>query len=397
MTISLSYILCLPASDAEVYVQEHEYLGYFDSGSTYTVIGNIKNQSNSAVIPTVTIIVDVGTSTYSRTFEHIPVAPGGEAPFKIKFPEIRGGIPVVHDAIITYVMTDHSPIPVQVLYDDTLVTHSDGHLTGRIQNTGQETVYFPTIHAIVHGRDYVLDVVQNIEFIEKIEPGEIISFSMYPDSTVTDDVSYYSCFAPVDTTVIPVTVKKNGGQFDFRYDSGAWFSAAEFDEAGTSMTMRGYNSYPLETYANFEFPPISGTEKFYVTVDDLPIDFIQSVDEMGFWHVAFSVGPTSQNVLKITGFESGLPANPFMIPQWIKTNAGWWSTGQIPDSEFLEDLNFLLEKGIIMPQNRIVSEQDWKIPPWVKIIAGYWYEDKISDEEFVTAITHLIDNRIIPV
>lgn len=54
-----------------------------------------------------------------------------------------------------------------------------------------------------------------------------------------------ACFAPVDTTVIPITTKKNGGDFDFRYDSGAWYSAAEFDKQGTTLSIRGYNSLPF--------------------------------------------------------------------------------------------------------------------------------------------------------
>ena len=80
------------------------------------------------------------------------------------------------------------------------------------------------------------------------------------------------------------------------------------------MTMRGYNSYPLETYANFEFPPISGNEKFSVTMDGEPIEFIQSMDEMGFWHVAYTVEPRSQGVVEISGFEKGLPPEMPTIP-----------------------------------------------------------------------------------
>ncbi len=103
---------------------------------------------------------------------------------------------------------------------------------------------------------------------------------MYPDMTISEDVLYYSCFAPVDTTIIPATAKKNCGQFNSRYDSGAWFSAAEFDDQETSLTMRGYNSYLLETCANFEFAPISGTEKFHVPINDMPVKFIQSLDDV---------------------------------------------------------------------------------------------------------------------
>ena len=54
------------------------------------------------------------------------------------------------------------------------------------------------------------------------------------------------------------------------------------------MSIIGYNSFPLEGYANFEFPPTSGNEKFDVTLDDNPVQFIQSIDQMGYWHVAFT-------------------------------------------------------------------------------------------------------------
>ena len=384
----------LSAASAEVYVPEHEYLGYFDANGIYTATGNVKNTNSFAIIPTITVPVSDGQQTYFKTVRHVPIAAGGEIPFKVKFPEIQGGSPVLLAASLEFVRTNHAPAPLQVLYDDTLVTHTDGHLTGRVQNTGDRTVYFPTIHAVVHGHNSPVDTTQNIKLIEKIEPGEIVGFSMYPDPAITEEILYYSCFAPVDTTVVPVTAKKNGGQFDFRYDSGAWFYAAQFDEKGTTVTMRGYNSYPLETYANFEFAPISGTEEFSVTVNGKPIEFIQSMDEMGFWHVAFSVGPTSQGVLEISGFEEGLPPKS-LIPQWIRENAAWWADNRITDSEFFKGIEFLLEKQVIIVQDKAADDADQIVPSWIKDLAGWWSEGKISDENFVGAMTYLLERGII--
>ncbi|MFZ8938230.1 MAG: peptidase, partial [Nitrosopumilaceae archaeon] len=280
-------VLAVPSAFADVFIPSHEYLGYFDSEGIYTVVGNVKNENSFAVIPTITVSVKDGDEIISKTIQHVPLAPEKEIPFKIKFFEISGNIPVLIPADLSYEKLTKAPIPIEILYDKTLIKHKDGHITGRIQNTGDATIYYPKIYAVVHGYERVLDIVQNLEYIEKIEPGEILDFSMYPDPSVTEDVFYYSCFAPVDTTVVPLTAQKEGQDFDFRYDSGAWYSAAKFDEEGTTLTVRGYNSYPLETYANFEFPPISGNEKFDVTVNDEPIDFIQSIDDMGFWHVAF--------------------------------------------------------------------------------------------------------------
>ena len=388
----------IPSSSfAEVFVPADEFIGYFDSSGIYTVVGNVKNELNYAVIPTITVSVKENSEIFSKTITHVPLGSDAEIPFKIKFTEISNN-PFLLPVELSYEKTVKDVIPIVVLYDETLVKYDDGHLTGRIQNTGEQTIYNPKIFAVIHGYDKVLDIGQNIEFIEKIEPGEILNFSMYPDPSITDEIFYYSCFAPVDTTVIPITTKKNDGNFDFRYDSGAWYSAAKFNEAGTTLTIRGYNSYPLETYANFEFPPISGNEKFSVTLNDEPVEFIQSIDEMGFWHVAFSVGPTSQGILKISGFDKGLPPELPKIPQWIKTNADWWITNQISDSEFLEGIDYLFEKQIVfVPERDSIDESQWNIPSWVKTSVGWWYEEKISDDEFLNIIENLVKRKIIKI
>lgn len=390
-----SLTLIPQVSFSEIFIPPDEYVGYFDSTGIYTVVGNVKNEFNHAVIPTITVSVKENSEIFSKTITHVPLGSGAEIPFKIKFSEVSKN-PTLLPANLSYERTEKNVIPIIVLYDETLIKYDDGHLTGRIQNTGEQTIYNPKIFAVIHGYDQVLDIGQNIEFIEKIEPGEVLDFSMYPDPSITDEIFYYSCFAPVDTTVIPITAKKNGENFDFRYDSGAWYSAAKFDEAGTTLSIRGYNSYPLETYANFEFPPISGSEKFSVTLNDEPVEFIQSMDEMGFWHVAFNVEPTSQGTLKISGFDKGLPPEMPKIPPWIKTNAGWWITNQISDSEFLEGIDFLFEKQIVSISKRdAVIESEWSIPSWVKISTGWWHEEKISDDEFLNMIENLVMRKII--
>ena len=36
------------------------------------------------------------------------------------------------------------------------------------------------------------------------------------------------------------------------------------------------------------------------------------------------------------------------IPDWVKTNAEWWITGKISDTEFTVALQYLIKKGIIV-------------------------------------------------
>ena len=385
-------------SFSEVFIPTDEYIGYFDSNGIYTVVGNVKNEFSYAVIPTITVSVKENSEIFSKTITHVPLGSGAEIPFKIKFSEISNN-PVLLPVDLSYDKTTKDVIPIIVLYDETLIKYDDGHLTGRIQNTGEQTIYNPKIFAVIHGYDQVLDIGQNIEFIEKIEPGEILNFSMYPDPSITDEIFYYSCFAPVDTTVIPITAKKNDGNFDFRYDSGAWYSAAKFDESGTTLSIRGYNSYPLETYANFEFPPISGNEKFSVTFNDESVEFIQSMDEMGFWHVAFQVDPTSQGTLKISGFDKGLPPELPKISQWIKNNAAWWSEGQLSDADFTNGLEFLIKENILdIPKDlSTVESSESVIPVWLRNNAAWWSEGILSDSEFLKGIEWMITNGVIDI
>jgi hypothetical protein len=35
------------------------------------------------------------------------------------------------------------------------------------------------------------------------------------------------------------------------------------------------------------------------------------------------------------------------IPSWIKSNAGWWASGQIDDNSFIQGIQYLIKEGII--------------------------------------------------
>ena len=117
---------------------------------------------------------------------------------------------------------------------------------------------------------------------------------------------------------------------------------------------------------------------------------------MGFWHVVFQVDPILQGILKISGFDKGLPPEIPKIPQWIKTNVNWWVTNQISNSEFLEGIDFLFEKQIVsVPERYAINESQWNVPSWVKNHIGWWYEKKISDDEFLNIIENFVARKII--
>jgi len=88
----------------------------------------------------------------------------------------------------------------------------------------------------------------------------------------------------------------------------------------------------------------------------------------------------------------------FYIPTWVKNTAGWWSDDKIPDSSFIETIEFLIkDEMIIVEIPDLDSEVVNKIPTWVKNTAGWWSEDKIHDITFVAAIKYLMSQGIIHV
>ena len=88
---------------------------------------------------------------------------------------------------------------------------------------------------------------------------------------------------------------------------------------------------------------------------------------------------------------------PVSMPDWIRSNAGWWATGSISDSTFVTGIEFMLENNIIVISNIPSSENisDDKIPEWIRNNADWWSQEKISDDEFVNSLKFLIQEEII--
>ena len=90
--------------------------------------------------------------------------------------------------------------------------------------------------------------------------------------------------------------------------------------------------------------------------------------------------------------------NSLEIPKWVKTNAKWWSTNQIPDSDFVKGLEYLIKIDVItipLNTNPKQAESETHIPGWLRKNAGWWSQGLLSDEEFAQSIQYLIVNRII--
>ncbi len=99
-----------------------------------------------------------------------------------------------------------------------------------------------------------------------------------------------------------------------------------------------------------------------------------------------------KSIYDILGFST-------VIPNWIKTYAELWATGDISDSEFISGLDFMLEHNIIVIPNLNYSEQNFvsDIPNWIRHNADWWAHDLISQQEFVDSLEYLIKEQIIEI
>jgi len=160
--------------------------------------------------------------------------------------------------------------------------------------------------------------------------------------------------------------------------------------------------------------------------------------------VIFSLGLSFTGINDVNAQESN-------VPSWIKITAEWWGEEKISDQEFIDSLQYLLEKEILSipaPEASIDpvcgvgatfdeqrGEKEWikidgiwkeievgnkgcEIPDeedstgvfpdavsghqsivtsWIKVTALWWGQSKISDQDFVDAITYLAENRILSI
>ena len=297
------FVLITPTFvSAEVYIPDNEYVGFYDHDGVYTVIGGIKNTEIYPVTPTITVTVHDGNDIFSNDYVFSSVMPQQMLPMKIKLPQITSDSPKLEPYAITYDLAGYEFQGGYVLYNDSLVLHSDGTMTGQIKNSSDETFYDFKIYALIKDEnEMILDVASSQKF-DVMYPDEILDFQMIPNPKIADSIHLYSCFAFGGDEIFPLNAERNDEKFTFRYDSGAWFTDGEFNPEGTELNMYTFNSWHLDMNASLEFPQSSIHEDLEVYLDNEKVQSLVSLDEMGNWHVYFTVPNFYQGNTVITGF-----------------------------------------------------------------------------------------------
>ncbi|RDJ30885.1 MAG: hypothetical protein DWQ18_05295 [Crenarchaeota archaeon] len=166
-----------------------------------------------------------------------------------------------------------------------------------------------------------------------------------------------------------------------RYNSDLAFKDW-FDSQFTGKNIEDVVGYP-NTHTP-DFPKSDRSPQYYV-------DWYNSANDFRDWFESQFPGETIYTVL-------GFP-NPPAIPDWIRNNAGWWSTGKISDKEFVSSIQYMIDNQIIFIPNLSNSEtvSNDSIPDWIRNNASWWSVGQITDDEFITAIKFLVEQGIIRV
>jgi hypothetical protein len=138
-----------------------------------------------------------------------------------------------------------------------------------------------------------------------------------------------------------------------------------------------------------------GLETFAIIVYGKGPEFsVPNAESFGYFTFDIELQPSS-SALKPT-----VTAEPeTSIPDWIKNNAEWWSSGQIPDSAFVSGIQWLISNNIIIipPTEQDTGTDESVIPNWIKNNAGWWSSGQIPDSAFVSGLQWLITNGIMTV
>ena len=244
-----------------------------------------------------------------------------------------------------------------------------------------------------------------------------MTFELVPQSTnIKNSAQFY--------LVDPDTTSKVGSTVDISWDSKYGvndeipFDITFFDENGDLLKDVKYAYYVFDSNDN----------KIHSAGDDpnnLGIDALEGIDvqkitiptqeqyRLDVWLLgqgidfdpAYSgagstfieVGPSSSRTTAQNPLETTTTTNEIRIPSWVKSNAGFWSSGEIDDATFINGIQYMIKEKIIIISSDIqkTNESATSIPSWVKSNAGFWSDGLTDDQTFVNGLQWLINNGII--
>ncbi len=226
-------------------------------------------------------------------------------------------------------------------------------------------------------------------------------------NTVSDSVTIV-VDEPIQTFDEPIQTfdepSDSGGYSDYGYDD---YYSYYGDETGEVIDEGLYQLVPEDAVLESDDPNGVSIEFDAIAADVVDGELVPECDPSS--GAVFPVGETiitcsvtnSAGQTATESFSLTILGPEIVLPDWIKTNADWWSQDIITNDEFTASIEYLIKNEIIIipesEQQSSTSESTAEIPNWIKFTASAWSQEFITDIEFVNALQYLIQEGIINV
>ncbi len=158
----------------------------------------------------------------------------------------------------------------------------------------------------------------------------------------------------------------------------------------------------------------SGGDIYRVSKVPIPVSFdVKASDSNGALHVqcdktsgsVFKVGKTTVRCMATTSSGDALRTSFVVtvgydivqIPNWFKHTTKLWTSSSISDQEYINTLQFLLEKDMIkVPFSKPPkAPSPTEIPVWIKSNSAKWSSDGMTNDEFSIGIQWMLERGVL--
>ena len=163
--------------------------------------------------------------------------------------------------------------------------------------------------------------------------------------------------------------------------------------------------YPNGRIASLLKTDVSPEKNFSIFIDTIDFKKIgvynvkanfgrySEIAEISFTINSYEKSNLNQNIGADTNTFTTKSESQELIPQWFRNTSKWWSLSQIPNSDFVEGIKYLIKQEIInFPKDMsLESKESPRELAEIRKNTGWWSQGTLSDTEFLKSIQYLLN------
>jgi len=167
------------------------------------------------------------------------------------------------------------------------------------------------------------------------------------------------------------------------------------------IDVNGMTAYQITDSWTEQYPDGTNATKVSIVTDFVVGNNLWQIDSIMVENSYEQGIKTTENIIKSFKFideeEVQKHLQRKIIPEWVRNNAHSWSEDMISDDEFVQGIQYLINKQImIIPETQQgTGTGSNEIPEWIRNNAEWWSSGQIDDNSFVQGIQWLIKEGII--